>query len=54
MWSDAGCSYVSLQCQHATAVALSAKQYIGVSPGECIHLTLGDDTTDVEVTERID
>ena len=54
MWSDAGCTYASLQYQHATAVALSAKHYIGVAPGEYIHLTLGDDKTDAQVTERID
>ena len=54
MWSDAGCTYASLQYQHATAVALSAGQYIGLAPGEYIHLTLGDDTTDAQVTERID
>ena len=54
MWSDAGCTYASLQYQHATAVALSAGQYIGVAPGEYIHLTLGDDTTDAPVTERMD
>ena len=54
MWSDAGCTYASLQYQHATAVALSAGQYIGVAPGECVHITLGDDNTDTLVTERID
>ena len=54
MWSDAGCTYASLQYQHATAVALSAGQYIGVAPGEYVHITLGDDNTDAQVTERID
>ena len=54
MWSDARCTYASLQYQHATAVALSAKQHIGVEPGEYIHLTLGDDTTHTHVTERMD
>ena len=54
MWSDAGCTYAPLQYQHATAVALSAGQYIGVAPGEYIHLKLGDDTTDAPVTERMD
>ena len=54
MWSDAGCTYASLQYQHATTVALSAGQYIGVAPGDYIHLTLGDDTTDAQVKERID
>ena len=34
MWSDAGCTYASLQYQHATAVALSAGQYIGAAPAE--------------------
>ena len=53
MWSDAGCTYASLQYQHATAVALSAGQYIGVAPGEYVHITLGDDNTDAQVTERI-
>ena len=54
MWSDAGCTYASLQYQHATAVALSAGQYIGVAPGEYIHITLGDDNTDTQVTKCID
>ena len=54
MWSDTGCTYPSLQYQHATAVALSAGQYIGVAPGEYVHITLGDDNTDTQVTERID
>ena len=54
MWSDAGCTYASLQYQPATAVALSAGQYIGVAPGEYVHITLGDDNTDTQVTERID
>ena len=36
------------------AVALSAGQYIGVAPGEYVHITLGDDDTDAQVTERID
>ena len=54
MWSDAGCTYASLQYQHATAVALSAGQYIGVAPGEYVHITLGDDNTDTQVAERID
>ena len=54
MWSDAGCTYASLQYQHATAVALSAGQYIGVAPGEYVHITLGEDNTDTQVTERID
>ena len=35
-------------------MALSAGQYIGVAPGEYIHLTLGDDKADTQVTERID
>ena len=35
-------------------MALSAGQYIGVAPGDYIHLTLGDDTTDTHVAERID
>ena len=46
MWNDARCTYASLQYQHATAVALSVGQYIGVAPGEYIHLTLGEDTID--------
>ena len=54
MWSDAGCTYASLQYQHATAVAPSAGQYIGVAPNEYVHITLGDDNTDTQVTERID
>ena len=54
MWSNAGCTYASLQYQHATAVALSAGQYIGAAPGEYVHITLGDDKTDTQVTERID
>ena len=54
MWSDAGCTYASLQYQHATSVALNAGQYIGVAPGEYVHITLGDDNTDTQVTERID
>ena len=54
MWSDAGCTYASLQYQHATAVALSAGQYIGVAPGEYVHITLGDDNTDTQAAERID
>ena len=54
MWSDAGCTYASLQYPHATAVALSAGQYIGVAPGEYVHITLGDDNTDTHATERID
>ena len=32
----------------------SAGQYIGVAPGEYIHLTLGDNTTTAHVTERVD
>ena len=35
-------------------MALSAGQYIGVAPGEYVHITLGDDKTDTRVTERID
>ena len=35
-------------------MALSAGQYIGVAPGEYVHITLGDDNTDTQVTERID
>ena len=54
MWSDTGCTYASLQYQHATAVALSAGQYIRVAPGEYVHITLGDNKTDTQVTERID
>ena len=54
MWRDAGCTYASLQYQHATAVALSAGQYIGVAPGEYVHITLGDDNTDTQAAERID
>ena len=54
MWSDAGCTYTSLQYQHATAVAVSAGQDIGVAPGEYVHITRGDDKTDTQVTERID
>ena len=54
IWSDAGCTYASLQYQHATAVALSAGQYIGVAPGEYVHITLGDDNTDTQAAERID
>ena len=54
MWSDAGCTCASLQYQHATAVALSAGQYIGVAPGEYVHTTLGDDNTDTQVTVPID
>ena len=54
MWSDAGCTYASLQYQHARAVALSAGPYIRVAPGEYIYLTLGYDTTDAQVTEHID
>ena len=53
MWSDAGCTYASLQYQHATAVALSAEQYIGVAPGEYVHITLRDDNTDTQAAERI-
>ena len=54
MWSDAGCTYAPLQYQYATTVALSAGQYIGVAPGEYVHITLGDDNMDTQVTERID
>ena len=54
MWSGASCTYASLQYQCVTAVALSAGQYIGVARGEYIHLTLGGDKTDTQVTERID
>ena len=54
MWNDVGCTYAFLQYQHATAVALIARQYVGVAPGEYIHLTLGDDTIDTQVTEHID
>ena len=54
MWSDAGYTYASLQYQHATAVALSAGQYIGVASGEYLLLTLGDNTTDAQGTKRID
>ena len=54
MWSDAGCTYASLQYQHATAMALSDRQYIGVAPGEYIHLTPGDDTTYAHVTQHMD
>ena len=39
MWSDARCSYTSVRYQHATAVALAAGQYVGVAPGEYIHMT---------------
>ena len=53
MWSDAGCTYASLQYQHATAVALSAGQYIRVAPGAYVHMTLGDDNRDSQSAERI-
>ena len=54
MWSDGGCNYASLQYQHATSLVLGAAQDIGVAAMEYIHLTLGDDTTDAQVMERID
>ena len=53
MWSDERCTYASLQYQHATAVALSAGKYIGVAGAEYVHITLGDNKTDTQVTERI-
>ena len=54
MWSNAGCTYASLRYQHAMAVALCAGQYVGVAPGEYIHLTLGQDGIDQQASTRID
>ena len=54
MCSDATCTYASLQYQHATASALRARPYVGVAPGEYIHLTLANHTVGAQVPERID
>ena len=54
MWSDAGCTYASVQYPHATAAALSAGRYVRVAPGEYIHLALGDDNVDQQPAARID
>ena len=35
-------------------MALGAGQYIGMAPGEYVHITLGDDKTNTQVTECID
>ena len=46
MWSDAGCSYASLQYQHAIPVPLCAGQYVTAA--------LGDDTVDQQAATRND
>ena len=54
MWSDAGCTYASIQYQNKASVVLSAGQYVAVSPGEYIHITLGDEQIDSKASDKIE